>query len=61
VAGITTIEDNVSAVVDGRGGAYTDVEIGVVEQDAAIVAKTAISTIIKQYSINRIRLLFIVI
>ena len=61
VAGITTIEDNVSAVVDGRGGAYTDVEIGVVEQDAAIVAKTAISTIIKQYSINRIRFLFIVI
>jgi hypothetical protein len=61
VAGIITIEDNVWEGVDGRGGAYTDVEIGAVEQEAVIVAKTAIITIVKQYSINRTCFLFIVI
>ena len=61
VAGIITIEDNVCESVDGCGSVYVDVEIGVFEQDAAIVAKTALSTIVKQYSINRIRFLFIVI
>jgi hypothetical protein len=61
VAGIITIEDNVCEGVDGCGSVRVDVEIGVFEQEAAIVAKTAISTIVKQYSINRIRLLFIVI
>ena len=47
VAGITTIEDRVSAVEDGRGGVCIDVEIGVVEQEIVIIVKTAINPIVK--------------
>ena len=59
--GSIIMEDNVGVGIDGRGGVYVGIEVGVFEQEAAIVAKTAISTIVKQYSINRIRFLFIVI
>ena len=59
--GSIIMEDNVGVGIDGRGGVYVGIEVGFFEQEAAIVAKTAISTIVKQYSINRTRFLFIVV
>jgi hypothetical protein len=34
------MEDNVGVEIDGRGGVYVGIEVGVVEQDAVIMVTT---------------------